>query len=66
MGTIDRGLRLVVAAALLYAAFGGATVLAAGILHWVVIAVAVVFILTSFVGICPLYSILGIKTCRSA
>ena len=28
------------------------------------IAVAAVFILTSLVGMCPLYSIIGLKTCR--
>lgn len=66
MGMIDRGIRLIVAAALLYGAFGGAAVLTAGALHWIAIAVAVVFILTSLVGNCPLYSILGIRTCRAA
>lgn len=66
MGMIDRGIRLIVAAALLYGAFGGAAVLAAGTLHWIAIAVAVVFILTSLAGNCPLYSILGIRTCRAA
>lgn len=65
MGTIDRGLRLVVAAILLYAAFG-TTYAATGVLHWVAIAVAVVFTLTALVGNCPLYSILGIRTCRVA
>lgn len=65
MGTIDRGLRLVVAAVLLYAAFGTAFA-ATGVLHWAAIAVAVVFALTSLVGNCPLYSMLGIRTCRVA
>lgn len=66
MGTIDRALRLIVAAALLYAAFGGAAIAAAGALHWIAIAVAAVFILTALVGNCPVYSLLGIKTCRAA
>jgi|APFEC2959095171_1045051.scaffolds.fasta_scaffold00286_42 ABC-type siderophore export system fused ATPase/permease subunit len=65
MGTIDRGVRLVVAAALLYAAFGTAFA-ATGLLHWAAIAVAIVFTLTALVGTCPLYSILGIRTCRVA
>lgn len=65
MGTIDRVLRLVVAAGLLYAAFGTAFA-ADGALHWAAIAVAVVFALTAIVGNCPLYSILGIRTCRVA
>ncbi len=66
MGMIDRGLRLVVAAALLYAAFGGAAVVAAGVLHWLAVAVAAVFVLTALVGNCPLYSLVGIRTCRAA
>jgi len=66
MGMIDRGTRLIVAAALLYGAFGGAMFLAAGALHWMAIAVAAVFILTALVGNCPLYSLIGIRTCRAA
>ena len=66
MGMIDRGIRLILAAALLYGAFGGAAVFAAGALHWIAIAVAAVFILTSLVGNCPLYSLVGIRTCRTA
>jgi uncharacterized membrane protein len=66
MGMIDRGIRLIVAAVLLYGAFGGAAILAAGALHWLAIVVAAVFILTSLVGNCPLYSILGIRTCQIA
>lgn len=65
MGTIDRGLRLVIAAVLVYAAFGTA-VAAAGALHWLALAVAAVFTLTAVVGNCPLYSILGIRTCRAS
>lgn len=66
MGSIDRVVRLVVAAALLYAAFGGAAVAAAGVVHWLAIAVAVIFAITAVVGNCPIYSVLGIRTCRVA
>lgn len=65
MGTLDRGLRIVAALVLLWAAFGTAFA-AAGILHWVLIAIAAVFILTALIGNCPLYSIVGIKTCRAS
>ena len=64
MGTLDRGLRIAAALILLYLAFGTAFA-AAGILHWLFIAVAAVFLLTSVVGNCPLYSVIGIKTCRT-
>ena len=64
MGTLDRGLRIAAALIMLYLAFGTAFA-AAGILHWLFIAVAAVFLLTSAVGNCPLYSVIGIKTCRT-
>ncbi|MDF3416122.1 DUF2892 domain-containing protein [Sulfitobacter sp. M57] len=63
MGKIDRGLRLVIAAALLFVAFGTA-MLGSGILFWIALVVAGVFTLTAFVGNCPLYRIVGLKTCQ--
>jgi hypothetical protein len=63
MGTIDRGLRLAIVAALVFMAFA-TTVLGGGILFWLALAVAAVFTVTSLVGNCPLYSIVGLKTCR--
>ena len=35
-----------------------------GTLAYVLLAVAAIFLLTSFVSICPLYSLLGIRTCK--
>ncbi|MAC77971.1 MAG: bifunctional protein GlmU [Rhodobacteraceae bacterium] len=64
MGKADRAIRIAVALVLLYLAFA-TTVAAAGLLHWIAIAVAAVFILTSLVGVCPLYSVIGLKTCRT-
>jgi hypothetical protein len=63
MGTIDRGGRLAVAAALLVVAFG-TSLLGTGILFWLALAVAAVFTLTALMGNCPAYSIIGLKTCR--
>lgn len=63
MGKIDRGLRLAIAALLLFVAFG-TTMLGSGILFWIALIVAAVFTLTAFVGNCPLYRIIGLKTCR--
>lgn len=64
MGSVDRIARLLIAAVLLYLAFGTA-VLGGGVLFWLAIAVAAVFALTAAVGNCPAYSVLGLKTCRS-
>lgn len=61
MGTIDRGLRLTVAAALAIAAFT-LPGLQGSALQWVALAIAVVFAATSAISFCPLYTILGLKT----
>jgi len=63
MGKFDRGGRLVIAAVLLVLAFGSG-ILGGGILFWLALIVAGVFTLTAFVGNCPLYSIVGLKTCK--
>lgn len=63
MGKTDRGVRLLIAAALLFIALG-TTILGSGILFWLALIVAVVFTLTSIVGNCPLYSVIGLNTCR--
>ena len=64
MGKLDRVLRVLLAGALLYLAFG-TTIAAAGFLHWLAILVAVVFTVTALIGNCPLYRIVGLKTCTS-
>lgn len=63
MGKFDRVGRLVVAAALVALALG-TSILGGGILVWLALIVAAVFTVTAFVGNCPLYSIVGLKTCR--
>ena len=62
MGKFDRGGRLVIAALFFVLALG--TNLLGGVLFWLALTVACVFTLTAFIGNCPLYSILGLKTCR--
>ncbi len=62
MGKFDRLGRLVIAAGLLVLALGTGTI--SGILFWVALAVAAVFTVTALIGNCPLYSIIGLKTCR--
>lgn len=63
MGKIDRVGRLALAAALAYLALG-TSALGGGILVWIALIVAAVFTLTAFVGNCPLYRIVGLKTCQ--
>jgi hypothetical protein len=62
MGTIDRLVRVVLAivAGILY--FTG---LLSGPLGIIFLILAAVFLLTSLVGFCPLYTLLGLNTCSS-
>ena len=62
MGVIDRIFRVCVAAFLAVLYFRGYV---SGLTGIIAIVVAVVFLLTSIVGNCPLYSLFGISTCRS-
>ncbi|MGI9543606.1 MAG: YgaP family membrane protein [Cyclobacteriaceae bacterium] len=61
MGNTDRVLRIVIAAvvALLYF-----TNVISGTLAIVLFVLAGIFILTSIVGLCPLYSLFGISSCQ--
>ncbi|GKX35564.1 MAG: hypothetical protein MnENMB40S_31820 [Rhizobiaceae bacterium MnEN-MB40S] len=65
MGIIDRVLRLVIAAALLFGAFGAASPFS-GVLFWIAVIIAVVFVITALAGFCPLYRVIGLSTCRTA
>ncbi|MCC5915719.1 MAG: DUF2892 domain-containing protein [Cryomorphaceae bacterium] len=61
MGTTDKLIRVLIALAIGAAYFLGWI---SGTLTIVLLAVAVVFILTSAVSFCPLYTIIGVKTCK--
>ncbi len=61
MGSIDRIVRSVVAVICLGLYFSNTV---AGNLGLILVAVAGVFLLTSLVSFCPLYTLLGISTCR--
>jgi predicted membrane-bound spermidine synthase len=37
-----------------------------GALAYVLLAIAAIFLITSFVSVCPLYSLFGMKTCKTA
>lgn len=61
MGSIDRALRILLAVGLVVMYFSG---IISGTIGILAIVVAVVFALTSLVSMCPLYSLLGIKTTK--
>ncbi len=61
MGSIDKIIRLVVAAVLVYLYYAGVVT---GTLGVVLLIVAGVFTLTSVVSFCPLYTLVGVKTCK--
>lgn len=63
MGSIDRAFRVLVAVAIVVAIYMDALT---GTWAWVLGALSVVFVLTSLVSFCPLYTIFGMKTCKTA
>ncbi|MDC6361821.1 MULTISPECIES: YgaP family membrane protein [Flavobacteriaceae] len=62
MGGSDRIIRLVVALVVFSLYYFGVI---SGTLAYVLMALAAIFVLTSFVGFCPLYVPFGIKTCKT-
>ena len=61
MGSLDRTLRIIVAALVAVLYFTG---MIQGTWAIILLVLAVVFLLTSFVSFCPLYAIFGINTCK--
>jgi hypothetical protein len=59
MGAFDRVLRITAAVVVLVFYYNNVI---SGTVAIVLLAIAAIFILTSFIGTCPLYSILGIRT----
>lgn len=62
MGTADKGVRIIIAVgiALLYY-FN----VIEGTLAYILMALAIIFLLTSFISFCPLYTLFGINTCKT-
>lgn len=60
MGTTDKIIRTIIALIAAYLYFSG---IVTGTLGIVLIVVAVIFLLTSLISFCPLYSIVGLNTC---
>ncbi|MCL6258242.1 DUF2892 domain-containing protein [Aquiflexum sp. TKW24L] len=61
MGTTDRIIRTIIALIAAYLYFGG---IVTGTLGIVLMVVAAIFLLTSLVSFCPLYTIVGLNTCQ--
>jgi hypothetical protein len=61
VGTIDKMIRIITAVAILVLF---ALNLISGLVAIVLLAFAAIFFVTSFIGICPIYSLLGIGTCE--
>jgi hypothetical protein len=61
MGGADRMIRFVIAAVIGVLYWQG---IIEGTLAYVLIAVGIIFVLTSFVSFCPLYRIVNLNTCK--
>lgn len=62
MGGTDRLLRLIIAAVVVALYFFGVI---EGTLGFVLLILSAIFVLTSFVSFCPLYTPFGINTCKT-
>ncbi len=65
VGTFDRILRALIGVALLILAFAsGLPLFESGFLKWLAAVVGVVMLVVALVRWCPLYALIGVKTCR--
>ena len=62
MGNVDRAVRVLLAIIIAALYYTGAV---SGTLGIVLLALAGIFVLTSFVSFCPLYAPFGITTCKT-
>lgn len=60
MGSADRIIRVLLAAVFAYLYFGG---IVTGTLGLVLVILGGVFVLTSLISFCPLYTLVGMNTC---
>ncbi|MBI1342024.1 MAG: DUF2892 domain-containing protein [Terrimonas sp.] len=62
IGNADRIIRILVAAVFAYLYFGGVVTGTTGV---ILVVLGAVFALTSLVGFCPIYAMVGLSTCSS-
>ncbi|WP_299785686.1 DUF2892 domain-containing protein [uncultured Marivita sp.] len=66
VGTIDRIVRAILGVVLLYLAFGSGLPLFDGaVMKYGAALVGIVMLVVAAVRVCPIYSVLGVKTCRN-
>jgi len=63
MGGSDKIIRLL-AAAVLVILYANGTI--TGSLGWIVLSLAGIFLVTSLISFCPLYTLFGINTCKKS
>lgn len=61
MGALDKSLRLLVAIVITLLYYLNVV---SGTLAYILMAVAIILLITSFINFCPLYTIFGINTCK--
>jgi hypothetical protein len=60
MGTTDKTIRIILAVVMIILFI---TETVTGTLGYVLLAAAAIFLLTSFISFCPLYTLLGVNSC---
>lgn len=66
VGSVDRIIRLVVGAVLIILPFISSSPLWSGApMIWLLPIIGIILIATAFLRFCPLYKILGVKTCKA-
>jgi hypothetical protein len=61
MGTVDKAVRIILALIFSALYFTGTVT---GILSYILLGLGAIFILTSVISFCPLYTLLGFNTCK--
>jgi hypothetical protein len=61
MGSSDKGIRVLIAIGIALLYFFNVI---EGALAYVLMAIAIIFLITSFVSFCPLYTLFGMNTCK--
>ena len=61
MGKIDRSIRIIVAMVIIILIIKHVVV---GTLAYILLAFAIIFVITSFISFCPIYKLLGINSCE--
>ena len=61
MSNLDKGIRVIVAAAVALLYYFN---IIEGTLAYILIAAAIIFLITSLINFCPLYRVFGISTCK--